>query len=111
MRRLMLIALTFLATLAIAQDALHVTAVEDHIRSKDEPSFSTALHTKRITGIIGDKRYHLEEAAMFAYHFEVGKDYPVVKATDKEVKVRVTDKKGRESTETLQVKAIEEVQK
>ncbi len=30
------------------------------------------------------------------YHFEVGKDYPLVKVNDKEIKVRVTDKKGKE---------------
>ena len=93
---------------AAAQDVMHVSAVEDHIRSKDEASFSTPLHSKRITAVIGNKRYQLEEAAMFAYQFDVGKDYPVVKATDKQVKVRVTDKKGRESTETLQVRAVEE---
>jgi len=41
----------------------------------------------------------------------VGTDYPVVKATDKTVKVRVTDKKGRESTESLNVVTVEEVTK
>jgi hypothetical protein len=51
----------------------------------------------------------MEEAALFAYHFEVGQDYPVVKATDKEVKRRVRDKKGRESTESLRVTGVEEV--
>ena len=104
-----LLAVLLLTTIASAE-TIHITAVEDHIRSDNEPSFSTPLHTKRITGTIGRLRYSMEEAAMFAYRFEVGKDYPVVKVTDKEVKIRVTDKKGRESTETLQVRAVEESQ-
>ena len=52
----------------------------------------------------------MEEAALFGVHFEVGKDYEVLKATDKQVKIRVVDKKGREGTATLQVRAVEETQ-
>jgi hypothetical protein len=97
---------------SLGQDlVIHITAVQDHIRSKDEPSFSTPLHTKRVTGTIGNKRYELEEAALMSYRFEVGKDYTVVKVTDKSVKIRVTDRKGHESTESLVVRAVEEVDK
>jgi hypothetical protein len=105
----LLIAALLLATVAHAE-TIHITSVEDHIRSNNEPSFSTPLHTKRIIGTIGRLKYTMEEAALFAFHFEVGKDYEVVKATDKQVKIRVTDKKGREDTETLQVRSVEETQ-
>ena len=44
------------------------------------------------------------------YHFEVGKDYPVVKVSDKDIKVQVADKKGREDTERLNVITIEEIE-
>ena len=101
----------FLVFASIAQaETIHITGVEDHIRTKDEPSFSAVLHSKRITGTIGHLKYSLEEAALMAYHFEVGKDYPVLKITDKQIKIQVTDKKGREQTETLQVKAVQEVE-
>ena len=43
------------------------------------------------------------------YHFEVGSDYPVVSVDGKTLKVHVTDKKGRESTERLNVESVEEV--
>jgi hypothetical protein len=40
----------------------------------------------------------------------VGQDYEVVKADDKALRVKVTDKKGRESVERLNVVTVEEVQ-
>ena len=94
-----------------ATQIIHITAIQDHIRSKDEPSFSTVLHSKRVTGVIGDKRYSLEEAALMAFHFEVGADYPVLKLTDTGIQIRVTDKKGRQSVERLVVLGVEEVAK
>lgn len=103
--------LAFLVTAAIApaQDTLHVTAVHKATRD-NEKTYQTSFNQNIITGTIGDRRYTFEQLASWGfYHFEVGTDYTVVKATDKTVKVRVTDKKGRESTESLNVVTVEEV--
>jgi len=105
--------LAFLATATIAfgQDTLHVTAVHKATRD-NEKTYQTAFNQNIITGTIGDRRYTFEQLASWGfYHFEVGIDYPVVKATDKTVKVRVTDKKGREPTESLNVVTVEEISK
>ena len=101
--------LTVFIGAAAAAQTIHIVSLADHIRDRDTPSFSQPLHTKIIKGRIGDRIYTLEEAALFAYPFEIGKDYPVLAATDKTVKIQVTDKKGRKSTERLIVRAIEEV--
>lgn len=90
---------------------IHITSVTDHIRSRDEPSFSTPLHSKRITGTIGDIKYTMEEAAMLAYHFQVGQDYEVLKLSDKAIKIRTTDKNGHEGYESLVILSAEEVTK
>ena len=76
----------------------------------DEKTYHTAFNQNIITGRIGDRRYTLEQLASWGfYHFEVGADYPVVSVDDKALKVSVTDKKGRESTERLNVIGVEEV--
>jgi hypothetical protein len=104
--------LLLLGAAAFAQDnTIHVTSVQDRYRTRDEPSFSKPYRMKIVKGKIGTRLYTLEEASLLAYHFEVGKDYPVVKVSDKEIKVRVTNKKGKESTESLNVVSIEEVNK
>ena len=97
-----------LSTASTFGQDFHVTGIEDHIRDKTEESFSTPLHSKRVTGTIGDKVYHLEEAALMAYHFEVGTDYPVEKLTDNRIQLRVTDKKGHEQTERLTIRSVAE---
>lgn len=89
----------------------HVTGVEDHTRQENEPSYSQALRTERVTGVVDGKRYHLSEPMLMAYRFKVGKDYPVLKLKpgDNRIDLQVTDKKGRERKETLTILAVEEV--
>ena len=92
----------------------HVTSVRDHIRAKDEQSFSKALHTRVFTGVIGDRVFTIEEAVVFATgsHFKVGEDYEVEKLEDsigRTIKIREhPDKKGKTFTEWLIVTAVEE---
>jgi len=111
MGKLILLAALVFTGSAFASDVLHVTSIHKATRD-NEKTYHTAFNQNIITGTIGDKRYTLEQlASWFHYHFEVGSDYTVVKATDKEVKVRVTDKKGKQSTETLNVITVEELAK
>ena len=86
---------------------IHITGVR---RATDlEKTYKTAFNMNMITGSLDGKVYTFQQLAAFGYyHFEVGADYPVVKASDKEVKVRVADKKGRESTESLRIVGIAE---
>ena len=108
---ILMLAFLVAATIAIAQDTLHVTAVHKATRD-DEKTYQTSFNQNIIIGTVGDRRYTFEQLASWGfYHFEVGTDYPVVKATDKTVKVRVMDKNGRESTESLNVITVEEVTK
>ena len=116
--------LLFLVTVGIALAApaqsqptpvVHITAIRDHIRTKDEPSFSSALHTRIYTGTIGGRVFTFEEAiTMFApgSHFEVGGDYEVTKMEDrigKTLKIREhPDKKGRTQVEWLTVTSVSE---
>jgi hypothetical protein len=110
-KKLISLALLLLTSSAFASDVFHVTAI--HKASRDnEKTYHTPFNQNIITGTIGNKRYTLEQlASRFSFHFEVGKDYPVLKVTDKQVKVQVTDKKGRESTEPLNVVTVEEAVK
>jgi len=79
-----------LQCLAFASDVLHVTSITTTTTRKHITSHLIRHH---LNAAQWDKRYTLEQlASWFHYHFEVGSDYTVVKATDKEVKVRVTDK-------------------
>ncbi len=108
---ILMFALLVTVAIAPAQGILHITAVHKTTRD-NEKTYQTAFNQNIITGIIGDRRYTFEQLASWGfYHFEVGTDYPVVKSTDKTVKVRVTDKKGRESTESLNVVTVEEATK
>lgn len=109
----LILTLAFLvtATMMPAQSMLHVTAVHKATRN-NEKTYQTSFNQNIITGTIGDRRYTFEQLATWGfYHFEVGTDYPVIKVTDNTVKVRVTDKKGRQSTESLNVVTVEEVAK
>jgi len=111
MKKLILLAVLTLASSAFAADVLHVTGIHKATRD-NEKTYHTAFNQNIITGTIGDKQYTFEQLASWGfYHFEVGTDYPVVKVTDSEVKVRVTNKKGKESTETLNVVSVGEVEK
>src|SRR6185437_1741468 len=108
MKNLIVLAVLVFATSAFAADVLHVTGIHKATRD-NEKTYHTAFNQNIITGTIGDKRYTFEQLASWGfYHFEVGTDYQVVKANDKEVKVRVTNKKGKESTESLNIVSVEE---
>jgi hypothetical protein len=99
------------AAFAQSLQPFHVVAIHKATRD-DEKTYRTMYNQNIITGTIGDRRYTLEQLAFWgAYHFEVGADYPVVEASDKGVKVRVTDKKGHENTESLNVVTVEEIPK
>jgi hypothetical protein len=104
-----LLALLFSGISASAQDAvLHITGAHKATRDR-EKTYQTGFNQNIITGTIGDRRYTMEQLAFWGYyHFKVGEDYSVGKVNDKEVKVRVTDKKGKESTESLNIVTIEE---
>jgi hypothetical protein len=108
MKKLILLTVLFLTGSAFATDVFHVTGTHKATRD-NEKTYRTSFSQNIITGTIGDKRYTLEQLASWGfYRFEVGGDYPVVKVTDSAVKVRVTNKKGKESTETLNVVSVEE---
>jgi hypothetical protein len=108
MKILALILLLLTALVASAQDSLHITSIHKATRD-DEKTYSTAFNQNIINGTIGARKYTFEQLASWGfYHFEVGKDYPVVKISDKTVKVSVTDKKGHASTESLNVITVEE---
>lgn len=97
-----------LLSVALAHaETIHITGIR---RATDlEKTYKTAFNMNMITGSLDGKAYTFQQVAAFGYyHFQVGADYPVVKVTDKEVKVRVTDKKGRESTESLRIVGIAE---
>ena len=99
-----------LTSTAFATDQLHVTSIHKATRN-DEKTYHTAFNQNIIIGTVGNKRYTLEQLASWGfYHFEVGRDYEVVKADGKAVRVRTIDKKGHENTERLNVVTIEEVE-
>lgn len=83
-----------------------------HKATRDnEKTYHTAFEQNIITGKIGNKKYTFEQLASWGYfHFEVGKDYSVLKVAENRVKVQVTDKKGKLSTETLNVVTVEEAE-
>ena len=98
-----------LFSVAAFGEQMHVVSVHKATRD-DEKTYHTSFSQNIIVATIGGKRYTLEQLASWGfYHFEVGQDYEVVKADDKSVKVNVTDKKGRESTERLNVVTVEEL--
>ena len=100
------IAVLLLSAAALAQDApsLHITA-------KRRPTATDAHHVGAtiLEGDIGNQHYTLDEAdVLTAMPFEVGHDYPVVKADDNTVRVRIANKKGREITWGLPVMGVQE---
>ncbi len=101
--------LALLTSTVFAADSFHVTSIHKATRD-DEKTYHTAFNQNIIIGTIGNRRYTLEQlASWFFYHFEVGKDYEVVKADEKEIKIKAQDKKGHESTERLNVVTVEEI--
>lgn len=110
---------TILGAAAQSQNAqvIHITAIRDHIRTNDEPFFSSALHTRIYTGNIGNRLITFEEAITAfspASHFEVGQDYEVTKMEDrigKTLKIREhPDNKGRAQVEWFTVTSVSEKQ-
>jgi hypothetical protein len=96
-----------LAATAASAESIHIKGIRQ--ATDAEKAYKTAFKQNLITGDIGRKEYTLEQlAAYLYYHFEVGKDYPVKKITNSEVKIQVTDKKGRESTESLHIMGVKE---
>lgn len=101
-----LLAAFLLASMAHAE-TFHITGIKR--ATEAEKTYRTSFNQNLITGTVGEKQYTLEQLASWGfYHFEVGADYSVVKVTDKQLKVRVTDKKGRESTESLNIVEVKE---
>ena len=96
-----------MVALAAQTATLHITAIHKATRD-DEKTYRTAFNQNIITGVLGNRKYTFEQLASWGfYHFEVGADYPVIKANDKTVKVRVTEH-GKDSTESLNVITVEE---
>lgn len=87
---------------------LHISAIHKATRD-DEKTYHTSFNQNIITATVENRRYTLEQLASWGfYHFEVGSDYPVIKIDDKTIKLRVLDKKGRASTESLNIVSVEE---
>jgi hypothetical protein len=95
--------------LSAAAESLHVTAVGWGSRCLRCGPHSVI--DSYITGTIGDKRYTLVQHIPYGkgYPLQVGQDYPVVEINDKTVRVSVTDKQGKQQTETLDVVTVERV--
>jgi len=93
-----------------AAQSLHVTAVGWGSRClRCGPH---ALIDCHITGTIGDKRYTLVQHIPYDTGqpvLRVGQDYPVVEINDKNLKVGVTDKQGKQQTPKLEVVTVEKV--
>ena len=107
MKTLLALAVLALSSVAWGQDALHVTAVRDWTPT-DAPRVSQ-VRTNVITGTVGNVRYTAQQ--MFTWgsqRFEIGKDYPVLKADAKSLTVMMHDKKGHEVKERLDVTGAEE---
>jgi len=105
-----LIAVLLLNTAAFAADTLHVTTIHEATRD-NEKTYHTVFSQNIITGVVGNRRYTLEQLMSWGYfHFRVGADYEVVKADDKGITVKVQDKKGRVFKERLNLVTVEEVQ-
>jgi hypothetical protein len=97
----------FLFASVVHAETFHITGVKR--ATEAEKTYRTSFSQNLVTGTIGNKQYTLEQLASWGYfHFEVGAEYPVVKVTDKSLKLRVTDKKGRESTESLNIVEVKE---
>ena len=96
--------------LPAAAQSLHVTAVgwgSRCLRCGPHP-----LIDCHITGTIGGKRYTLVQHIRYDTGqpvLQVGQDYPVVEINDKNLKVGVTDKQGKQQTPTLDVVTAEKV--
>ena len=104
----MKLSIMILAFSAVASgQTLHVTGT--HKATDAEKTYKTSFGQNLITGDIDGKHYTLEQLQTWGtYHFQVGSDYLVVKLNDSTVKVRVLDKKGKETTESLNVVSVSE---
>ena len=115
MKTLLMLTLALGSFTACAQ-TFHVTGVQDHIRGKDEESFSTAMHTRRYTGTIQNLQVVAEEAITAfspASHIEIGHDYVVTKfkpVPGGALHVKQDpDKHGKEHDAWLTVLSVEEI--
>ncbi len=110
MKRSLILLVLLLTAAAYAADTLHIAAIHKASRD-DEKTYHTSFNQNIITGTVGNRRYTLEQLASWGYyHFQVGSDYEIVKANDKTITVKIQDKKGHESKESLNVVTEEEVQ-
>ena len=110
MKKWILLALALFSSTLIAQETqtFHVTSIR--LATNDvEKTYHTMFAQEIITGTVGSLVYTLEELApRGGCQFAIGTDYQVVKVDDRHIKIRVTDKKGRESTESLNVVSVAE---
>jgi hypothetical protein len=109
--RILILAFVLAQVPAFAQqaDVLHVES--SHLATRDvDKTYHTAFDQKYFVATVGNRRYTLETLAAFGLgHLEIGSDYPVVKITDHAIKIRVTDKKGRETAQSLNIVDVSEV--
>jgi hypothetical protein len=111
MRKILPLVVLFVAALmASAQSpapVLHVTAVRDW--APTDPAPVSRVKCYIITGTVGSIRYAAEQLFTWgSQRFQVGADYPVT-VDGQALKVRMTDKKGHEVPERLNVVSVEEM--
>ena len=90
-------------------DVLHIESSHLATRNADK-THSTGFNQKYFVATVGNRRYTLNTLAAFGPgNLDIGSDHPVVKITDRSIKIRVTDKKGRESTESPTIVDVSEM--
>jgi hypothetical protein len=101
------LALALLAPDVPAQTApsvLHVTAVRDSLPTDAHCPVKCYV----ISGTVGDVHYTARQLFMWgSQHFQVGADYPVT-VKGESLNVKMTDKKGHDVPERLNVVSAEE---
>jgi hypothetical protein len=110
-RRVIAPILVLMATISVSAQSpapvLHVTAVRDWAPTDPAPVSRVKCYV--ITGTVGSIRYTAEQLFTWgSQRFQVGADYPVT-VDGQALKVRMTDKKGHEVPERLNVVSVEEV--
>ncbi len=89
---------------------LHITAVRN-LAATDPAPVSRAFRVYMVVGTMGGFRYTAQQIFSWgSQHFEVGKDYEVLKSDPQSLTVLMHDKKGRETKERLDVVNTEETQ-
>lgn len=87
---------------------LHVTGVRNWAPTDPAP-VSRAGRVYVITGTVDGTRYTTQQLFMWgSQHFEVGRDYTIVKQDDRSLTVIVPDKKGRPVKERLDIVGAEQ---